>query len=198
MNEIKISKRVVILSLVLLGAAAAAGWGAPRIMGWLQAKAIVRTTPIPTGVTPAALPEMDGREAAIAGARQFYSVDYSKGQQAWLDNLCAVSTQIGCLMDQNVIAPNLWGPFVQAKTVTKVQVTPLEKFQDQVASTRGNAPLQIWRLQIQLSAAWPMQKPPQTAFPALALVIQENGVWKFERFLTTDEMAVFSQGDLRQ
>ena len=101
-------------------------------------------------------------------------------------------------MDQNVIAPNLWSQFVQAKTVTTVQVTAQEKVQDQVASTRGNAPLQIWRLQIQLSAAWPMQKPPQTNFPALALVIQENGVWKFERFLTTDEMAVFSQGDTQQ
>ena len=140
MNEIKISKRVVILSLVLLGAAAAAGWGAPQIMGWLQAKAIVKTTPTPAGATPAVLPEADGRDAAIAGARQFYSVDYSKGQQAWLDNLCAVSTQIGCLMDQNVIAPNLWSQFVQAKTVTTVQVTALEKVQDQVASTRGNAP----------------------------------------------------------
>ena len=110
MNEIKISKRVVILSLVLLGTAAAAGWGAPRIMGWLQARAIIKTTLTPAEATPAVLPEADGREAAIAGARQFYSVDYSKGQQAWLDNLCAVSTQIGCLMDKNVIAPNLWGP----------------------------------------------------------------------------------------
>jgi hypothetical protein len=40
-----------------------------------------------------------------------------------------------------------------------------------------------------------MQKDPQTTFPALALVVKENGAWKFERFLTEDEFKVYSQKD---
>jgi hypothetical protein len=55
--------------------------------------------------------------------------------------------------------------------------------------------MQIWRLQIQLSAPWPMQSPPQTTFTALALVVKENGAWKFERFLTEDELKVYSPKD---
>ena len=51
----------------------------------------------------------------------------------------------------------------------------------------GNVPQQVWRLGIQLSAPWPIQKQPLTSFPALALVAWENGAWKFERFLTEDE-----------
>ena len=61
-----------------------------------------------------------------------------------------------------------------------------------MASTRGNAPVQIWQLQIQLSAPWPVQTNPQTNFTALALVVKENGAWKFERFLTEDELSVYA------
>jgi hypothetical protein len=52
--------------------------------------------------------------------------------------------------------------------------------------------MQVWRLQIELSNPWPIQKEPQTVFSALALVIQEQGEWKFERFLTDEELSVFS------
>ena len=47
-------------------------------------------------------------------------------------------------------------------------------------------------LQIELSDPWPMQKEPQTVFSALALVIKESGEWKFERFLTEDELSAFA------
>ena len=52
--------------------------------------------------------------------------------------------------------------------------------------------MQIWRLNIQLSSPWPIQKDPITEFPALALVIKEDGDWKFERFLTVEELQAFS------
>jgi hypothetical protein len=194
-NEIKISKRMIAISLILIGAATAAVWDAPQIMDLFQARASAQSIPTPGAGSLVDLTEADGRESAITGARQFYTVDFQKGQQAWLDSLCAVSTQMGCLMDQKVIAPNLWEQFIKAKTITTVQVKAQEKVQEQLASTRGNAFTQVWRLQIQLSAAWPMQQKPQTTFPALALVVKENGAWKFERFLTEEEITVFSQKD---
>ena len=72
-----------------------------------------------------------------------------------------------------------------------MNVTVQEKVDEQIAETRGNAPMQIWRLQIELSDPWPMQKEPQTVFSALALVIEEDGEWKFERFLTEEELSAF-------
>jgi hypothetical protein len=80
--------------------------------------------------------------------------------------------------------------FLQSKTATTVSVTIQNKVKDEVASTRGNAPMHVWQLSIHLSAPWPQQKPPQTNFTALALIIQENNAWKFERFLTEDELQV--------
>ncbi len=89
-------------------------------------------------------------------------------------------------MDQNVFVPSMWPQLEAAKITTSVQVSVQGKVIDQV-NPIGNVPEQVWKLAIQLSAPWPMQKQPLTSFPALALVTKENGAWKFERFLTEDE-----------
>jgi hypothetical protein len=193
-NEIAIPKRFVIFGLILIGLAAAAVWGGPQVIASIQARAIgPGSTPTQVEKTQANNEDALARNAALAGAQAFYTVDYQKGQQDWLDQLCAVSTQTGCTVTQNVIAPYLWSQLEPAKTTTTVQVSAQGKVQEQVASTRDNAPLQIWQLQIQLSAPWPVQKDPLTNFPAMALVVKENGSWKFERFLTEDEFKVYTQ-----
>lgn len=192
MNEIVIPKRYIILGLVLISLSAAAIWFAPRLYAGSQAQSDEAIAPASPVVDQTEAEDAAAGKAALAGARAFYSVDYQTGQQHWLDQLCAVSTQTGCIVYQNVIVPNLWSQFEMGKTVTTVEVTPLEKVQEQAASTRDNAPMQVWRLQIQLSSPWPMQNEPLTDFPALALVIKENGSWKFERFLTEEEIQAFS------
>ena len=192
MNEIVIPKRFLVMGLVLIGLAAAAVLLAPQIYGGSLAQAGKAVNPTYPAVDQAAAEDSAAREAALAGAKAFYSVDYAAGQQHWLDQLCSVSTQAGCIVYQNVIVPNLWSQIKEGKTVTSVEVSAQEKVQEQVASTRNNAPMQVWRLNIQLSSPWPMQKEPITEFPALALVIKENGFWKFERFLTEEELQAFS------
>jgi hypothetical protein len=191
-KEIVIPKRLIILSLILIGLAAAGIWYAPRIFGGSLAQAGAAVDSSPTASDQAGAEDAAPREAALAGARAFYTVDYAAGQQQWLNRLCSVSTQTGCTVYQNVIVPNLWSKLEEGKTVTTVEVTAQEKVQEQVASTRGNAPTQIWRLKIQLSSPWPVQKDPITEFTALALVIKEDGAWKFERFLTEEELKAFS------
>ena len=192
MNEIVIPKRFIIIGLVLIGLAAVVIWFAPQIMGGSLAQAGEAVTTAPPSVDQSEIEDAAARDAALAGVKAFYTVDYTAGQQHWLDQLCSVSTQTGCIVYQNVIVPNLWSQLEEGKTVTTVEVSAQEKVQEQVASTRDNAPIQIWRLQIQLSSPWSMQKEPITDFPALALVIEENGSWKFERFLTEEELQAFS------
>jgi hypothetical protein len=142
---------------------------------------------IPTALSTTPDGDQPAQAAAVAGAQAFYSVDFKKGKQAWLDRLCAVSTNTGCAMDQNVFVPALWPQLEAGKTATTVQVAVQAKVLEQV-NPLGNVPQQVWRLGIQLSAPWPVQKQPITSFPALALVVRENGTWKFERFLTEDEV----------
>jgi hypothetical protein len=191
-NEIVIPKRYIILGLVLIGLVAAAIWFAPQLYGGSLAQAGEAVTTTSPSVDQSEAGDAAARDAALAGARAFYTVDYAAGQQQWLDRLCSVSTQAGCIVYQNVIVPNLWSQLEEGKTITTVEVSAQGKVQEQVASTRDNAPMQVWRLTIRLSSPWPMQKEPITDFPALALVIKESGTWKFERFLTEEELQAFS------
>jgi hypothetical protein len=191
-KEIVIPKRLIILSLVLVSLAAAGVWYAPQIFDKSLAQTDAALDPSPTASDQAGAEDAAAKEAALAGARAFYTVDYSTGQQQWLNRLCSVSTQTGCTVYQNVIVPNLWRKLEEGKTVTSVIVTAQEKVQEEIASTRGNAPTQIWRLKIRLSSPWPVQKDPITEFTSLAMVIKEDGAWKFERFLTEEELKAFS------
>ena len=192
MDEIMIPKKWVVIVLVLIGLGAGVLWGFPKVLGRSRAIVSAPSTQLPAQDEQIEQDDSAAQKAATAGAQAFYTVDYQKGQQAWLDQLCSVSTQTGCIVYQNVIGPNLWSSIEQAQTTTTVKVTVQEKVDEQIADTRGDAPMQVWRLQIELSNPWPIQKEPQTVFSALALVIQEQGEWKFERFLTDDELSVFS------
>ncbi len=185
MNEITISKKRFFTWLVLIALLVVVGQGFSFFRRFLPGQGTAQQpTPTPSSITPGV--DQPAQAAALAGAQAFYTLDYRSGQQAWLDQLCAVSTSTGCTMDQNVFVPALWPQLEAAKTVTTVQVSVQGKVVDQ-ADPLGNAPLQVWRLGIRLSAPWPVQKQPQTSFQALALVMRENGAWKFERFLTEEE-----------
>jgi hypothetical protein len=191
-DEIMISKKWVVVVLVVIGLGAGLLWGVPKVLGRSQVSASASPTQEPAWDAQAGQDDGAAQKAAVAGAQAFYTVDAEQGQQEWLDRLCSVSTQAGCIVYQNVIGPSLWAGFEPAQTTTTVEVTVQEKVDEQISSTRGDAPMQVWRLQIELSAPWPMQETPQTVFSALALVIQEQGEWKFERFLTEDELTAFS------
>jgi len=191
-SEIVIPKHYIIIGLVLIGLVAAAIWFAPQIYGGSRAQAGEASIPVSPAVDQSGAEDSAARDAALAGAKAFYAVDYAEGQQHWLDQLCSVSTQTGCIVYQNVIVPNLWSQLEEKKIATTVEVSAQEKVQEQVASTRDNAPMQVWRLNMQLSSPWPMQREPITDFHALALVIKESGTWKFERFLTEEELKAFS------
>jgi hypothetical protein len=191
-EEIMIPKKWVVAVLVIIGLGAGLLWAVPKILGRSQVNVSVQPTQVPAQEAQSGQEDSAAQKAATAGAQAFYTVDYEKGQQAWLDQLCSVSTQTGCIVYQNVIGPNLWSGFEQGKTATTVKITVQEKVNEQIAETRGNALMQVWRLQIELSGPWPMQKEPQTVFSALALVIKEPGGWKFERFLTEEELSAFT------
>jgi hypothetical protein len=186
MNEITISKKKLFTWLLVIILLVAVGSGLYAFRRFLPShEAILQ----PVAATSLTTPDGDqlAQAAAVSGAQAFYSVDYQNGKQAWLDQLCAVSTNIGCTMDQNVFVPALWPQLEAAKTSTTIQVSAQEKVLEQV-NPMGDVPQQVWRLDVQLSAPWPAQEQPLTNFPALALVMCENGTWKFERFLTEDEV----------
>lgn len=185
MNEIIISKKQLFVWLLAIILLVVVGFGIYAFWRFLPGRETVQHA-VTTDSSATPVNDIAAQVAAVEGAQAFYSVDYRKGKQAWLDQLCAVSTSTGCTMDQNVFVPALWPQLEAAKTSTTVQVSAQEKVLDQV-NPLGNVPQQVWRLDVQLSAPWPAQEQPLTSFSALALVMRENGTWKFERFLTEDE-----------
>jgi hypothetical protein len=195
MSERVLSKGRIFAGLLFLALLGAGALGYRLIYNPPPVQAAVAITPAPhqTAVIDA---DQAARTAALAGVHAFYTVDYRNGQQAWLDQLCAASTLMGCTIDRNAFVPALWPQLAAAKTVTTVAAEAQEKVVEQV-SPLGNVPLQVWRLHVQLSAPWPGQTKPVTSFQALALVMREKGTWKFERFLTEDEALALNKKDTR-
>lgn len=193
MNEVKISKRRLFLWLVLVVSIVGLTLSFPVLRQFLPTQAFAQSASVPTATST---PDVDreAQAAALAGAQAFYTVNY-QDQQGWVEKLCAVSTEIGCSVDRNILVPTLWPGFFKGETATTVQTKVLTKVVEQELSSRGNAHAQVWNLQINLSAPWPQQGQPVTQFQALALVIQEKGGWKFERFLTEDEALVYGKGN---
>ena len=197
MKEIVIPKNALFATVILVVLVAIGIRWIPGLLAEVQHDPVEQQVIAPMPQDQSNADDTGAQSAALAGARAFYSIDYQTGFQVWLDRLCDLSTETGCIVYQNVIGPNLWLEYDRAKTITSASVTVEEKIQEQLAATRGNTPMQVWRLQIELSAPLPQQKDPQTMFTALALVIKEHGMWKFERFLSEEEMQAFSkEGDL--
>jgi hypothetical protein len=134
-----------------------------------------------------------GRGAAIAGVEAFYSVDYHEGQDKWAARLCELSTEPACDFYQNTVAPFLWPGFEASQSVITAKTAETVMLADEVAATRGNAPMQIWQVGVNLSAPWP-QGNGQAFFPAYVLAVREESGWKFERFLLEDELAKYIGG----
>jgi hypothetical protein len=150
------------------------------------------------GLSGRTLPELtgigSGRSVALAGAKAFYSIDYQDGPDVWAARLCAVSTKPACELYQSIVAPFLWLEFEEYHSLIVAETGKATLLSKETAGTRGDAPMQVWQVTVNLSDPWP-QGDGQTSFPAYVLVIKEESGWKFERFLLSEEIENYSGGD---
>lgn len=191
MDEIRISKKRLAIGLLLTLLAAGTGLSLALARRAAPDQAVGQ----PMSASPAVIipgEDEQASQAAMAGAQAFFTLDYHAGQAAWAEHLCAVSSAAGCTMHRDVILPALWSGLETGQVVTTAEVSAEEKVAQQIGPL-GNVPMQVWRLNISLSAPWPVQNQPLTRFPALALVVRENGQWKFERFLSEEEAGAIEE-----
>lgn len=128
-------------------------------------------------------------DAAIKGTTAFFTVDYQIGQDSWLRSLCEVSTESGCAF-YHLGATKLWERYERNQTVVTPTVSVIEKAKTRTNQT-GVKNSQVWKLAINLSAPLPGQTKLQD--DAYALVVEENGVWKFDRFLMPEEIETLTK-----
>ena len=133
-----------------------------------------------------------GRDATLAGAQAFYTVDFHQDADHWAAQLCQYSTQPACAYYQDAVAPFLWPAFIADQTVVNAQISEPILLADKPVEGEAN-PIQIWQVRVTLSDPWP-QGDGRTNFPAHVLVVRKSNGWKFERFLLADEITRYTGG----
>jgi hypothetical protein len=133
-----------------------------------------RPAPTPTP----SVDDIQASSAVTAGVKAFFNVNYQEGKDAWLKRFCSTSSDAGCLFARSGSSA-LWKRYVDMKTVTTTEVTPLEK-------VKQTADEQVWRVSIKLSV--PLPGSEKTTDEAYASAIREKAGWKFDRFLLDPEI----------
>ena len=137
--------------------------------------AIIRVLPLPNRASPE---DVKASAAATRALEAFYQIDTQKGQEAWLERVCAVTTPSGCQFLTLGAGP-LWEQLAAAQVQVTATVTPQEKLSD----TENE---QIWRMRITLSE--PLPGSDLTEDSAYVLIVKTDAGWLFERFLMTKEI----------
>lgn len=129
-------------------------------------------------------------EAAVNGAQAFFSFNSQTGKETWLAKLCEISTQTGCSL-YKLGADKLWQSFGDQPFSIQAQAQAIKKVNEGKASGRKDAATQVWKVQMQLNQ--PLPGSDKTSDTAFVLVVVDQGVWKFERFLTPAEAERFTK-----
>jgi len=117
-------------------------------------------------------------EAIVTGVEAFFNVNYQEGKEAWLDRLCQVSTEGGCLFVKTGSAA-LWERYTVSKTVTSARVIPQVKVKQSDTE-------QVWRVAVELTE--PLPGSEKTRDVAYAVAVRVGEGWKFDRFLLAQEI----------
>ncbi len=134
--------------------------------------------------------DRQAREAVTQGIQAFYAFNSQSGKDAWLKQACQVMSQAGCKLT-TLGADRLWKSLGSQAFSYSAQVDVIQKVSDRPTTKEGSKASQVWKTSITLNQPLPgSQKQADTAY---ALVVTENGQWRFERFLTAQESAQFEQ-----
>lgn len=161
--EIKLStiKKALVALFVVFAAIAAVRFVLPMFN-------TARAEPEPTAVP-------DGREAAIAGLTALFSTDVTTGYDAWLQSVCAVSTENGCAFAE--LFTN-WDRVVEQKVRSEYRVQTAELYKD-----LGDR--QVWMV---TGTIRNLNTGEEKGGEIPVLVVLDNGEWKFDRFLFEQEL----------
>jgi len=162
--EIKLStiKKALVILLAVFVIIAAVRFVLPLLGGDVQAEA--EPTPVP-----------DGREAAIAGLTALFTTDVTTGYDAWLQSVCAVSTENGCAFAE--LFTN-WDRVVEQKVRSEYRVQSAELYLD-----KGDR--QVWKV---TGTIRNLNTGEEKGGEIPVLVVREGDEWKFDHFLFDQEL----------
>lgn len=134
--------------------------------------------------------DRQAREAIVQGIQAFYAFDSQTGKEVWLKQACQAMSQAGCKL-ATLGADRLWKSLGKQPFAYSAQVEVIGKVSDRPAAKAGSKASQVWKTNITLNQ--PLPGSEQLTDAAYALVVTENGQWRFERFLTAQESVQFNK-----
>ncbi len=133
-------------------------------------------------------------QVAADFTRAFYAVDYRNKTQ-WLAALKPMATDTGYTLLETAVAPAAWPKLTQAQTVTtadQVQVTDNGLRAEGEDKLAGKWQIRALKITVAPQAMWPTMSA--STFSANILLVQEEGAWKFNAFLSDQDIALFKKG----
>jgi hypothetical protein len=130
--------------------------------------------------TAAELEDQMASDAAVVAMQLFFNIGVEEGQAAWLDGICEISTDSGCEL-LSTAADVMWVYYQYQENNIHISaiVFPVGK----ISETENE---QVWQLRILLTESLPGSN--KTENMAYVVILKEEGIWKFDRFLLKPEI----------
>lgn len=127
--------------------------------------------------------ENTAKDAAVAGAISFLTIDYSKSEQEWLNAVCNIATDSGCKYAEEYSTRMDWRIIREYKISTSYEVLSAEPY---YVLQEGR---EIW----QIKGISHQKGKEDLNDTTLVLVVKDGNRWKFERFVFDQEKEQIDQ-----
>ncbi len=126
-------------------------------------------------------------QAAETGALALCNIDFKAGGEKYVENVCEVSTQAGCSFFTSQIAEN-WGDLARSYSAERLECKAgTSRFLEE--GRQFGMLVQYWQVNLLGTAGWPSNTNNREYWVQVA---EENGLWKLNRVLTTDEVDFYN------
>jgi len=125
-------------------------------------------------------------EAAENGALALCNIDFNNGAEEYLNNICSSSTEVGCKLFSGQIE-FYWNELDRSLNSEKVEcITGTSRFLEE--GRQFGLLVQYWQINLVGTEGW---APSAKNREYWVQVAEEHGLWKFNRVLTNDEIAMY-------
>jgi hypothetical protein len=137
----------------------------------------------------------EASEVAEQGVSAFYTIDYSKGISAWVDQYCAVATDEGCRAFADVYAPTFWPAIEQNEITTGCKTNAVAMVDEFIEGSKTPFETQIWLVDVKLTH--PFDAVSEGQMEVYAVLVRPGGekAWTFERILFENETQQYQTQD---
>ncbi len=128
----------------------------------------------------------EAMEAAEESALVLCALDFESGADAYIEKVCALSTDLACLRFETEIQSN-WSDLQQAYGVQKLACAPSSSRLVEEGRQYGRN-VQFWRVNLVGTQGFTDDNAHQTYWVQVA---EQNGEWKFNRLIGQNEIALY-------